>query len=225
MNDLNKKAFAGLLNLLVCMALLTFLPAWTVHYWQGWLFLIAFFAPSLAITLHLTKHDPRLLERRVSAGAAAEKETAQKFVQGFAAVAFVATILLPALDRRFRWSAAPMWASLAGDTLVLLGFLAVFLVFKENTFTSGIIEVAAGQKVVSTGPYAVVRHPMYGGALLMLLGVAPALGSWWGMVTIVPMTLVIVVQLLDEERFLEKNLPGYLEYEGKVRFRLAPWIW
>ncbi len=225
MNNVNKRASVGLLNLLVFISLAIFLPAWTLHYWQGWAFLFAFFTPSLGITLYLMRKDPKLLERRLTAGVVAEKQTIQKIIQGLAAAAFVVTLVLPSLDHRCRWSAAPPWASITGDLLVVMGFLAVFLVFKENTYTSGIIEVAAGQKVVSTGPYAVVRHPMYSGALLMLLGVPPALGSWWGMLTIVPMTLVIAIRLLDEERFLEKNLPGYFEYECKVRFRLAPWIW
>jgi protein-S-isoprenylcysteine O-methyltransferase Ste14 len=225
LKDLNKKAFGGLLNLLICVGLLIFLPAWTLHYWQGWLFLFAFFAPSIAITVFLMMHDPKLLERRVHAGVVAEKQTSQKTLQGFAAAAFVATIALPALDHRFGWSAVPAWATLAGDAMVVLGFLAVFLVFKENSFTSGIVEVADGQVVISTGPYSVVRHPMYGGALVLLLGIGPALGSWWGMLTIVPMTGVIVLRLLEEERFLKGNLAGYAEYLAKVRYRLAPFLW
>jgi len=225
MRDLDRKAFAGLLNLLVCMALAIFLPAWTLHYWQAWVFLGAFFVPALAITLHLMKKDPKLLERRVRGGSAAEKETSQKIIQGFAAASFVATLIVPAFDHRFRWSTAPVWAVLAGDALIVLGFCIVFLVFKENTFTSGIIEVAVEQKVISTGPYAVVRHPMYIGALVMLLGVPPALGSWWGELTIIPMTLVIVVRLLGEERFLVKNLAGYSEYKSTVAYRLVPFLW
>jgi protein-S-isoprenylcysteine O-methyltransferase Ste14 len=225
MNDLNTKAFGGLLNLLICMASLIFLPAWTLKYWQAWVFLFAFFVPALAITLYLMKKDPKLLERRVKGGAAAEKETSQKIIQGFAALAFGATIVFPALDHRFKLSIAPAWAVLGGDALVLLGFFAVFLVFKENTFTSGIIEVSAEQRVISTGPYALVRHPMYLGALVLLLGVPLALGSWWGLLTMIPMTFVLVVRILFEERFLGKNLPGYSEYRNLVRYRLVPLIW
>lgn len=219
------KAFAGLLNLFVIMAAAVFLPAWTFRYWQGWVFLGAFSAPSLAITLYLMKSDPKLLERRVHGGSAAEKEGKQKIIQGFAALAFIATIVLPVLDHRFGLSVVPLYAVLAGDLLVVLGFVAVFLVFKENTFTSGIIEVSADQKVISTGPYALIRHPMYLGALVLLIGVPPALGSWWGLLTIIPMTIILIWRLLDEEKFLARNLSGYAEYQATVRYRLAPFLW
>jgi protein-S-isoprenylcysteine O-methyltransferase Ste14 len=225
MNGVNKRACAGLLNLLVFVFLAIFLPAGTLHYWQGWAFLFAFFAPSLGITLYLMRNDPKLLERRVHAGVVAEKQTTQKIIQGLAAVAFVMTIVVPALDHRLRWSAVPRWASLAGDLLVALGFLAVVRVFKENTYTSGTIEVAAEQQVISTGPYALVRHPMYSGALVLLLGIGPALGSWWGLLTVVPMAGVIILRLLAEERFLKEHLAGYAEYLSEVKYRLAPFLW
>lgn len=171
------------------------------------------------------RNDPKLLERRLKAGASAEKEKSQKTIQVLAGVAFIAIIVFPALDHRFAWSAVPASASIAGDFLIALGFFLVFLVFKENTFTSGVIEVAGDQKVISTGPYALVRHPMYIGALVMLLGIPPALGSWWAQLTILPMTLVIVVRLLNEEKFLVRNLPGYSEYRNRVRYRLVPFVW
>ena len=112
-----------------------------------------------------------------------------------------------------------------GDILIVLGFYLVFLVFKENTFASGTIEVGAEQKVIASGPYALVRHPMYISALVMLLGVPLALGSLWGLIAIIPMVFVLVVRLLDEEKFLAKNLAGYEEYQGKVRYHLLPLIW
>jgi protein-S-isoprenylcysteine O-methyltransferase Ste14 len=225
MSELNWKAFGGLLNLLVCVGLAIFLPAWTLKYWQGWVFLGAFFLPVLAITLYLMKKDPSLLEKRVHAGVFAEKEKSQKIIQAIAGLAFIATIALPAFDRRFSWSAVPVYCELSGDALVLFGFLVVFLVFRVNTFASGAIEVASGQKVISTGPYAVVRHPMYAGALVMLFGVPVALGSWWGLLTLIPMTIVLIWRLVDEERFLASNLPGYSEYRDRVRYRLAPLVW
>lgn len=225
MKDLNKKAFAGLLNLFVTLAVLLFLPAWTFNYWQAWVFLAVFFVPVLAITLYLMRRDPRLLERRVKAGPGAEKGKSQKTIQLLAMMAFIAVILLPALDHRFAWSKVPAYVTAIGDILIALGLLIVFLVFRENTFTSGIIEVGVEQKTITTGPYALVRHPMYIGALVMLLGVPLALGSWWGLLTLIPMTLVIVLRLLDEEKILGKKLRGYLEYKDKVRWRLLPFIW
>jgi protein-S-isoprenylcysteine O-methyltransferase Ste14 len=225
MNDLTKKAFAGLLNLLISLAVLMFLPAWTLHYWQAWVFLAVFSVCVLAITIYLVKNDPKLLERRVNAGPGAEKEKSQRIIQSFALIAFVAVIVFPAVDHRFGWSTMPAYVAVAGDILVALGLLFVFLVFRENTFTSGIIEVGSEQKVIMTGPYALVRHPMYVGGLVMLLGVPLALGSWWGLLTVIPITLVIVWRLLDEEKFLAKNLAGYSEYQNKVRCRLLPFVW
>lgn len=224
MDRLNRRAFAGLFNLLVCAALLIFVPAWTLDYWQAWLLLLVFFGSSFCITLYLMKNDRGLLERRTKAGITEEKEAGQKAIQFFAALAFAAMFVVPAFDRRFRWSNAPPWADLFGDMLVAIGFYIVFLVFKENTFTSAVIEVATEQRLISTGPYAVVRHPMYAGSLVLMLGVPLALGSWWGVLTIVPMLLVITLRLLDEERFLKRSLPGYSEYQSRVKHRLVPLV-
>ena len=225
MSALNIRAMAGLLQLLIIMAAITFLPAWTLDYWQAWIFLTVFFVSVLAITIYLMKNDPKLLERRTNAGPGYEHETSQNIIQSLAAIAFIAMFVVSALDHRFGWSAAPPYVSLIGDALVALGLYFVFLVFKENSFASGTIEVGAEQRVIATGPYALVRHPMYIGALVMLLGVPLALGSCWGLLAIIPMTLVLVARLLDEEKFLAKNLAGYPEYQGKVKSRLIPLIW
>jgi protein-S-isoprenylcysteine O-methyltransferase Ste14 len=225
MKDLNKKAFGGLLRLLIGLAVLLFLPAWTFDYWQAWIFLSVFSGSVLVITVYLIKRDPQLLERRINAGPSAEKERSQKVIQTLALIAFIAVFVFSAVDHRFAWSRVPPYTVAAGDILVMLGLLIIFLVFKENTFTSAVIEIATEQKVISTGPYAFVRHPMYIGALVMLLGVPLALGSWWGLLTIIPITLVIVWRLLDEEQFLTKKLSGYPAYRSKVRYRLVPFIW
>jgi protein-S-isoprenylcysteine O-methyltransferase Ste14 len=225
MNQLNIKAFAGMLQLLIMLGLTIFLPAWTLDYWQAWILVAIFFACTLAVTLYLMKNDPKLLERRVKAGVGSEQERSQNIIQAFAAVVFIAIFVVSALDHRFGWSIVPLSLIALGDILIALGFYLVFLVFKENTFASGTIEVGTEQKVIATGPYALVRHPMYVGALVMLVGVPLALGSLWGLVAIVPMVMVLVARLLDEEKFLAKNLAGYSEYQGKVRHRLLPLIW
>jgi len=225
MTQLNIRASAGLLQLLIVMAAMIFLPAWTLHYWQAWIFLALFAVSVLAITVYLMKNDPKLLERRTNAGPGAEQETSQKIIQSLAALAFIAMFIVSALDHRFAWSSVPPFVVALGDILVVLGLYFVFLVFKENTFASGTIEVGAEQRVIATGPYAIVRHPMYIGALVMLVGVPLALGSLWGLLALVPMTLVLVFRLLDEEKFLAKNLAGYSDYQNKVRHRLLPLIW
>ena len=215
----------GYAQLIIGLGILLFAPPWTLNFWQAWVFLFVFSASAALITVYLWKKDPKLLERRMKAGPGAEKEKSQRLIQLFASAAFTGMIILPAFDRRFAWSDMPAFLAIAGDVLVALGFLVIFFVFKENPFTAAIIEVAAEQKVISTGPYALIRHPMYAGALIMLLGTPLALGSWWGLLTFIPITLIIVWRLLDEERFLSKYLEGYSEYQKKVRYRLIPFVW
>ena len=225
MSSVAAKAIGGFLQLLVFLGAVLFLPSWTTHYWQAWVYLAIFAGASALITAYLWKHDPKLLERRVHAGPAEEKEKSQKWIQTLASIAFLGEMALPGLDHRFGWSHVSLAFTIAGEILVLLGFFVVFLVFRENSFTSATIQVEAGQKVVSTGPYAIVRHPMYTGALIMLLGTPIALGSWWGMLMVFPMVAVLVLRILDEEKFLARGLPGYTDYCRRVKFRLAPLIW
>jgi protein-S-isoprenylcysteine O-methyltransferase Ste14 len=224
-NDLSRKTVFGFIQLIIILGLCLFAPAWSFNYWQAWIYLFIFAASAALITVYLWKKDPKLLERRVIAGPGAEKEKSQRLIQLFAAVAFISIVILPSLDRHFSWSGVPLYIVIAGDVLVALGFLIIFIVFKENTFTAATIEVAADQKVISTGPYAIVRHPMYSGALIMLFGTPLALGSWWGLLMLVPMTIIIVRRLLEEEKFLIKNLQGYTEYCQKVRYHLMPFVW
>jgi protein-S-isoprenylcysteine O-methyltransferase Ste14 len=225
MTDLYRKAFVGFLRLLAIQAACIFIPAWTLDYWQAWLFLAVFYASIAAITAYLLKYDPELLERRITAGPGSEKETSQKIIQSLAAVSLIVMFIVPAVDHRLAWSAVSPQVAVAGDAMVALGFLLVFFVFRENTFTSAIIAVDAGQKVVSTGPYALVRHPYYGASLVMLAGMPLALGSWWGLLTIIPMTLLIVWRIVEEERYLVANLEGYAAYRNTVRYRLLPFVW
>jgi len=225
MTDLDEKAFRGLLWLLATMAALIFIPAGTLAYWQAWLFLTVYFTLSFAITLYLMKFDRELLARRLRGGPGAEKEKTQKIVMALASAGFIALIVVSALDRRFHWSSLPPFIALAGDALVALGFLVIFLVFRENSFSAGTIEIAPDHEVISTGPYAHVRHPMYAGGLLMLCGIPLALGSWWGLLAMIPLLPVLLWRLFDEEKFLAINLPGYAEYKAKVRYRLLPFVW
>lgn len=211
--------------LLTVMAALVFGSAGTLHYWQGWVLLACYLLASIAITLYLIRNDPALLARRMRGGPWAEKEPAQKVIMSIASAGFVALLVLPGLDRRFGWSHMPALAAIAGDLLVLLGWAGILRVFRENSFTSSTIELAADQRVISTGPYAIVRHPMYAVALLMLLGIPIALGSWWGVLVLGLLLPVLIWRLLDEERFLGRNLPGYVAYQDRVGYRLLPYIW
>jgi protein-S-isoprenylcysteine O-methyltransferase Ste14 len=219
------RTILGFTQLIAFLGAALFVPAWTLNFWQGWVYLSIFAAASALITAYLWKYDRKLLESRLKAGPRAEKKKSQKLIQFLASLAFIGILVLPSLDRRYRWSHVGAVFVIMGDALAAFGFLAVFIVYRENTFTSATIEVAPNQRVISTGPYAVVRHPMYAGALVMLFATPLALGSWWGLVMFIPMTLVIVLRLLDEERFLQESLSGYTEYCGKIRFRLIPRIW
>jgi protein-S-isoprenylcysteine O-methyltransferase Ste14 len=222
---LNVKAIVGLLCLIFVMAALVFVPARTLEYWQAWTFLTVHFACSLAITVYLMMKDARLLRRRMSGGPAAEKQPTQKVINFFTSLGFIGLLTVPALDHHFVWSRVPSCVALAGDLLVAVGFIAIFFVLKENTFSSATIELAADQKVISTGPYSVVRHPMYVGAMVLLLGIPIALGSWWGLLVFASMTSVLIWRLVDEEKFLARNLVGYTQYQQRVRYRLIPLVW
>jgi protein-S-isoprenylcysteine O-methyltransferase Ste14 len=171
------------------------------------------------------KRDPELLERRLNANPGSERRSTQKILNFLISKALFLVVVVSAIDHRYAGSAVPVYGVVAGDVLVVLGFLIGFFVFKENAFASAIIEIGAGQKVISSGPYALVRHPMYVGWLVTFSGVPPALGSWWGLITLIPILLVIVWRLLDEEIFLAGNLPGYSEYQNRVQYRLVPFIW
>lgn len=225
MKDLHRKAIIGTVHLLIVLLAAVFLPAWTLHYWQAWLCLALFFIPASVISVWMARNDPELLARRMKAGPAAEKKFGQKVVQSIAFVVFLADFAVPAFDHRFGWSHVPTAGVIAGNLLMLTGLTISFAVARVNTYASAIIEVAEEQKVISTGPYARVRHPLYSGALIMLFGIPLALGSWWGMLVNVPLTAAVVWRLLDEEQFLLRELPGYTEYRERVRCRLVPHIW
>ncbi len=223
--DLNNKAFGRLLGLLIGLAALLFIPAWTLDYWQAWVFLAVFSLSMLGLTVYLIKSNPALLERRLNSRPSSEKSRKQKIVASLVSSSLIVAALLPAIDHRCAWSRVPACVVGAGDVLVALGVLTIGLVFKENPFASATIEVGAGQKIISTGPYAIVRHPMYLGWLVTFSGIPLALGSWWALLLIIPVSLLIAWRLLDEEMFLAKNMPDYVAYRKKVRYRLVPFVW
>ena len=174
------------LAMLIGMGAHLFLPAWTFDYWQAWVFIVLVLACSNAIGIDVARRDPALLARRRRAGPSAEKRPAQRIAQTFFMLSVAAVLVLSAFDHRFVWSPpVPTLVSVAGDLLVALGFLLVFLVFRANSYAASTVEVSEGQQVISTGPYGIVRHPMYTGALLMGAGTPLALGSWWGLLLIV----------------------------------------
>jgi protein-S-isoprenylcysteine O-methyltransferase Ste14 len=225
MNRLYVKAAGKLLQLPFILGALVFLPAWTLAYREAWLFIAVVFACSLAITWDLATRDPKLLERRMKIGPGAEREPAQKIIMVVALLSLAAMPVLSAIDHRLAWSQLPPSVVILGDVLIVVAYVGFYFVLRANTYGAATIEVSEGQRVVSTGPYAIVRHPMYSWALVMMPGVPLALGSLWGLVPVVPAVAGVVWRLLDEERFLSANLPGYVEYMHKVQWRLLPFVW
>ncbi|MGA7342282.1 MAG: isoprenylcysteine carboxylmethyltransferase family protein [Terracidiphilus sp.] len=207
----------------VLIGFVLFLTAGTFNYWQTWIFLGAVAVSNGLLTLCITR-NPTLLENRSRFGPAAEKRTIQKIILICAGIPAIATYIVPALDRRFGWSNVPSWLSAAGDLLILVGMWMVSRVFKANSFGSATVEIANDQKVISTGPYAIVRNPMYASAAVYLIGTSLALGSYWGLIAAILTVLALVWRLFDEENFLAQDLPGYTEYCAKVHWHLIPGI-
>ncbi len=204
------------------MGLMLFLPAGSLYYWQAWIYCgVIFITMSFVVFYFLTK-DPELLERRMRLR---EKEEKQKTIQIFGSVIFFIGFIISGLDYRYHWSDVPVILVIAANAIVLSGYIFVFLVLRENSYASRIIEIEKGQKVITTGPYAIVRHPMYMGVLLMYLFTPLALGSYWASIFFLPLFPLIVVRLLNEEEMLLRELPGYKEYCQKTRYRLIPFIW
>jgi len=225
MASLNARAWFALCAFGIAIALLLFVVAGTIRYWQAWLYLATVLGASLFTTLYLMKHDPALLERRMRGGPTAEREPRQKVIMLFASLGFVALLVVPALDHRFGWSAVPPWGVVVGNLLTAVGLYLVYRVYRVNSFTSATIQVAADQTVVSTGPYAVVRHPMYASASIWVIGTPLALGSYWGLLAVAAMLPFLIWRLIAEERLLALRLPGYTEYQKRVPYRLVPRIW
>jgi protein-S-isoprenylcysteine O-methyltransferase Ste14 len=174
------------------------------------------------VLAHYLRKDPELLERRMRT---LEKEKRQRAIIFLSYPVFLAAFLLPGFDRRYAWSRVPVWLVLLADLVVLAGYLLFVRVMKENRFLSRIVEVDAKQKVIDTGPYAVVRHPMYAGILPLYLFSPLALGSFWALIPAAFLPPIIIARIFNEEKVLCRELPGYAEYMRRVRYRLIPWVW
>jgi len=215
---------ANLITLAILLACL-FIPAGTLNYWQAWVFVAVFEVSAQALGIYFLLRDPKLVERRMNVGPLAEQRPSQKLISALFILGFLGFVVLPAFDHRFGWSPVAPVVSVIADAMIVLSFLLFFVVMKSNSYAASTIQVEEGQPVVSTGPYAYVRHPMYSGALLLLAAMPLALGSWWGVLLVVPFFPVLVWRILDEENFLRESLPGYDEYMRIVRCHLVPRVW
>jgi protein-S-isoprenylcysteine O-methyltransferase Ste14 len=201
---------------------LLFIPAGSLRFWQGWAYLMVWFVPTLFAFGYFCKHDPQLIERRLRRK---EKVHEQKLIIKFGFVTWLIGYLLPGLDHRFGWSHLPLWLTILSQAFVLGGWLMVFWVLKANSFAAATIRVEPDQKVITSGPYHIVRHPMYLGICVMFLFTPLALGSYFAMPAFVLLIPLFVLRLLNEEKVLHQELPGYSEYCLRTRFRLVPYLW
>ncbi len=203
-------------------ALLFFLPAGTWRYWQAWMYIGVLIIPMFFVLAYLMKRDPDLLERRMKMRE--ERKEQRKIIQA-SGLTFVLEYILPGLDIRYGWSNMPAWVSIAAGVVLFLCYMLVFRTMQVNSFLSRVVEVADSQKVVDTDVYGIVRHPMYVGMTILYIVSPIVLGSWWAVIPALVIIPVIVFRILDEEKALEQELPGYVEYKQKVKYRLIPFVW
>lgn len=220
--ELIKMVFVRFLGAILVLSAMFFLPAGTLAYWEAWGYLAILFIPMLFVLFYLLKNDPGLLARRMKTR---EREAEQKLIIKLSFIPFLLAFLLPGFDKRFGWSNVPVGMVVMADILVLLGYGIVFLVFRENRYASRVVEVEQEQTVISSGPYAMIRHPMYLGSLLLYILSPLALGSYWAMIPAILIIPVIIARIRNEESVLARDLSGYQEYMQKTRYRLIPGMW
>ena len=210
---------------LAVFLLMVFWPAGTFDYWRGWAFIAVFAAATTIPSIYLAATNPEALKRRMQAGPAAESRPLQKVIITIAFVSIVAMIVVSTLDFRVGWSSVPAVVSMFGDVLVGVGLLIAMITTIQNGYAAANISVESDQKVVSTGVYSVVRHPMYFGNVVLMIGTPLALGSYWGLLFVIPGLAVLATRIIDEEKLLSQELAGYPDYAQRVQYRLVPYVW
>lgn len=211
-----------LISGIVIIGACLFWPAGTFNYWQAWAWLATLFLPMGVSLVYLVKRDPALLERRTRTS---ETRPEQRLIIAASSIYFLVIFLLPGFDNRYGWSQVPVWLVILADLGVLAGYGLYILVLRTNSYASRVIEVEQGQQVISTGPYALVRHPMYLGMILLMVTTPLALGSFWAFLPSLGLPPLLAIRARDEEKLLIKELAGYREYTQKTRYRIFPGIW
>ena len=221
-NNLFFQAISKFLLGVVLVGLLIFLPAGTLEYFGGWLFTALLFIPILLMGIIMYVKAPELLQKRLDSK---ENESTQKGVVALSGLVFFAGFVVAGLDFRFGWSEVPLWAVITASVVLLISYVLYAEVMRENAYLSRTVRVEKDQKIVDTGLYGIVRHPMYAVTVWLFLSIPIVLGSWWALVCFLPYVVVVVVRILDEEKLLVRELEGYEDYKKRVKYRLLPFIW
>ncbi len=207
---------------LLLVGVLLFLPAGSLRYGNGWLFVGLLFLPMLILGIVMLIKAPGLLEKRLSVK---EGERTQRGVVALSGLLFVFGFVVAGLDHRFGWSRVPLWVVIASSAVLLVSYGLYAEVMRENAYLSRTVEVQEGQRVVDTGLYGIVRHPMYAITIWLFLSIPLVLGSWWAFLCFAPYVAVIAVRIRNEEAVLVEGLPGYRAYRDRVKYRLLPFVW
>lgn len=229
-SEMNRKELKSLIKKIIIrfsflpifLGLLVLFPAGTLNYWQVYVYIAVLVIPMIFVLSYFIKNDPLFLKRRMKGK---EREKQQSKIVILSTIVFLAGYIISGLDRRFAWSDIPLNIIVVADIVILLGYLIIFFVFKQNSYASRIIEVDEDQQVISTGLYGIVRHPMYMGVIVMFIPTPIALGSYWGLIPFTLLPVSLVLRILNEEKVLSEKLKGYKEYCMKIRYRLIPFVW
>jgi len=222
MKSLMNKIIAKFSFVPIFLGLFILVPAGTFNYWQVYVYFAVLIVPMIFVLFYFLRKDPKFLERRTNFK---EKEKQQSLIAFLSAFVFLAGFIISGFDHRFGWSNIPIYSVFSADIIIFLGYLIIFIVFKQNSYASNIIEVNENQNVISTGLYGIVRHPMYVGVIIMFVPTPIALGSYWGLIPFALLPVSLVLRILNEEKVLSENLKGYKEYCQKTKYRLIPFLW
>lgn len=222
MASLKQQVFLRILLLPVFVWLVILVPAGTLDFWQVYVYFAVIMVLAIGSVSYLLKHDPELIERRLRVK---EKQSTQQKLMALLVLQMIVGYVIPGLDRRFGWSDIPVWLVLFADLLAVIAYLFMMYVMTVNSYAARTVDVEPDQELITNGPYGLVRHPLYAGALLLYLATPIALGSWWGLIPFMLVPAILVPRILNEEKVLKAGLDGYNDYCVQVKWRLLPYIW
>jgi protein-S-isoprenylcysteine O-methyltransferase Ste14 len=216
------KALSRFIPGIIIISVLLFIPAGSVKFWNAWLFMGVLFIPMLFVIIYLIIRDPELLYKRMNTN---ETEKTQKKVVLLTSVVFLSAFIIAGLDYRFEWSEVPILLEIISALVVLIGYILFYLVMRQNSYASRVVEIQEKQKVIDTGLYGIVRHPMYFAAILMFMFMPLVLGSFFALIPLLIFPFQMSTRMKNEEEILEKGLDGYIRYKEKVKYKIIPFVW